>query len=122
MKFGLNALFAPPPSVELLSGDWLSRIEVDSSGLAHGETPGLHYGCHDVADCFLKMRLSGEIRHLFYCPGVSNKYLKMTGNQSFAQPNSLADVLFVVDGFFLELHPVRKPSTTGSPATLATWC
>ena len=39
-----NALFAPPPSVELLSGDGLSRIAVDSSGLVHGESTGLHYG------------------------------------------------------------------------------
>ena len=31
-----NALFVPPPSVEL-PGDGLSRIEVDS-GLAHGES------------------------------------------------------------------------------------
>ena len=40
-----NALFAHPPSLELLSGDGLSRTEVDSSGLAFGESPGLHYGC-----------------------------------------------------------------------------
>ena len=60
-----NALFAPPLSVELLSGDGLSRIEVDSSGLVHGESPGLHDGCADVADCFHWMRLSGDIRHFF---------------------------------------------------------
>ena len=47
-----NALCALPPYVELLSGDGLSRIEVDSSGLAHGESPGLHHWCADVADCF----------------------------------------------------------------------
>ena len=57
-----NALFAPLPSVELLSGDGLSRIEVDSSGIAHGESPGLHYGCADVSDCFHRMRLSGVTR------------------------------------------------------------
>ena len=61
-----NALFAPPPSVELLSRDELSRIEVDSSGLAHGVSPGLHYGCADVADCFHRMRLSGDIRLFFF--------------------------------------------------------
>ena len=58
-----NGLFAPRPSVELLSGDGLSRIEVDSSGLAHGVSPGLHHGCADVADCFHRMRHSGESRH-----------------------------------------------------------
>ena len=58
-----NALFAPPPTVELLSGDGLSRVEVDSSGPAHGESPGLRHGCADVADCFHRMRLSREIRH-----------------------------------------------------------
>ena len=73
-----NALFAPPPSVELFSGDGLSRIEVDPFCLAHGESPGLHNGCADVADCFHRLRLSGEIRHFFCLPGVSNKYLKMT--------------------------------------------
>ena len=34
--------------------------------------------CADVADCFHRMRLSGEIRHFFCWPGVSNKYLRMT--------------------------------------------
>ena len=73
-----NALFAPPLSVELLSGDGLWRIEVDSSGLAHGEPPGPHYGCADVAGCFQRMHLSGESRQSFCWPGVSNKFLKMT--------------------------------------------
>ena len=47
-----NALFALPPYVELLSGDGLSRIDVDSCSLAHEESPGLHHWCADVADCF----------------------------------------------------------------------
>ena len=47
-----NALFAPPPLVDLLSGDGLARIEVDTAGLVPGEPPGLHYGCADVADWF----------------------------------------------------------------------
>ena len=47
-----NALCALPPYVELLSGDGLSRIDVDSCSLAHGESPGLHHWCADVADCF----------------------------------------------------------------------
>ena len=55
-----NALFAPPQSVELLSGDGLSRIEVDSSSPLHGESPGQHYGCAEVADC------SREIRHFSF--------------------------------------------------------
>ena len=83
-----NALFAPLPSVELVSGDGMSRIEVDSSGIAHGESPGFHYGCADVADCFHRMRLSGVTRHFFCWPGVSNKYLKMTENQGIkVSPN-----------------------------------
>ena len=38
----------------------------------------LHCVSAQVADCFHKVRLSGEIRHFFCWPGVSNKYLKMT--------------------------------------------
>ena len=66
-------LFALPPSVELLSGDGLSLIEVDSSGFLHGESLGLHCGCGDVAGCFHRMRLSGEIRHFFCWPGGIEK-------------------------------------------------
>ena len=73
-----NALFAPPLPVELLSGDGLSRIEVDISVFARGEHPGVHYGCADVADCFHRTRLSGDIRHFFWWPGMSNRYLKLT--------------------------------------------
>ena len=58
-----NALFAPPPPVELFSGDGFSRIEADTSGLVHGKSAGLHYGCAYVADCFHRMRLSGEVHH-----------------------------------------------------------
>ena len=65
-----NALSAPPPSVELLSGDGLSCVEVDASGLDHGESHGLHYGCADVADSFHRVRLAVESRHLFCWPGV----------------------------------------------------
>ena len=64
-----NALFAPPPPVELLSGDGFSRIEADTSGLVHGESPGLRQGCADVADCFHRMRLSGEVRHFSFGQG-----------------------------------------------------
>ena len=71
-------MFAPPPPVELLSGDGLSCIEVDISVFARGEHPGLQYGCADVADCFHRTRLSGDIRHFFWWPGVSNRYLKLT--------------------------------------------
>ena len=49
--------------MELLSGDRLSRVEVDSSGLVHGESLGLHCGCADVADFCHRMRLSDEIYH-----------------------------------------------------------
>ena len=72
-----NVLFAPPPSVELPTGDGLSRIE-DTSGLTCSESLGLHNGCADVADCFYRMRLSGDIRRYFGWPGRSNKYLKVT--------------------------------------------
>ena len=73
-----NALFASPPLVELLSGDGLPRIEVDSSGLANGESPGLHNGCADVADCFHMMRLPGEIRHFSAGQGYRTSTSKMT--------------------------------------------
>ena len=61
----------------LFSGEGLSRIEVDFSGLTHGESPGLHYKYADVADCFHRMRLSVGNSSNFFCPGVSNMYLKM---------------------------------------------
>ena len=67
--------------MELLSGDGLSRLEVDSSGLVHEESLGLHYGCADVADGFHRTRLFGEIRNFFCFPGVSIKYLKMTESE-----------------------------------------
>ena len=73
-----NVLFEPPPSVELPTGDGLSRIEVDTSGLTCGESLGLHHGCADVADFFFRLRLSGDIRRYFGWPGRSNKYLKVT--------------------------------------------
>ena len=34
-----NALVVLPPLLEVLSGDGLSCIEVDTSGLVHGESP-----------------------------------------------------------------------------------
>ena len=86
--------------MELLSGDGFSRIESDTSGLVDGKSAGLHYGCAAVADCFHRMRLSGEIRNFFCWPGVSNKYLKRTeveGTQVSVQSNSLADVLLVTN-------------------------
>ena len=55
-----------------VAGDGLSRIEVDSSGLVHGESPGPHYVCADVADCFHRMCFAGEIRHFFSWPGLAD--------------------------------------------------
>ena len=96
--------------VELFSGDGLSRVEVDTSGLVHGESPGLHYGCANVADCFHRMRSP-----FFVGQGVSNKYLKMTEVEGtkLRPINSLADVLLVTIGFLLEslFRPVRKSDT-----------
>ena len=53
-----------PPSVELLSGDGLSRLDVDASGLVHGESLGLHYR---------PIKLSGQFVALYQrvSPGVS---------------------------------------------------
>ena len=75
----VNALFAPPPPVGLLSGDGPSRLEDDASGLVNGEVSWpaprvcrcrrLFTGC---------VSLSGEIRHFFFWPVVSKKYVKMT--------------------------------------------
>ena len=63
----------------------------------------LHYRCADVADCFHRMRLSGEIRHFFLLArGTEQVRQRDCGNQNFAPPDSLVDVLFVADGFFLE--------------------
>ena len=128
MKIGLTALTLrpacmPSPSVELLSGDGLSRIEVDPSDLVHGVPPGLHYGCAEVADCFHRMHLSGEIRRFSAGQGIEH-VPQDEGNQNFAPPDSLADVLFAADEFFLEplLRSVFKPSTTEPTAILATEC
>ena len=108
-----SALLAPPPSVDLLSRDGLSRIEVDSTGLAHGESPGLHYGCADVADCFHRMRLStfsaGQ--------GVSNKCLKMTEIEGMeVSPNQSLWPMCCEP----PLRSARKPRTTVSTAIPAT--
>ena len=73
-----SALFAPPPSLELLSGDGLSRIDVDSCSLAHGVSPGLHHWCADVADCFSQDATLWKFATYSGEPGVSNKYLEMT--------------------------------------------
>ena len=115
-----------PSSVELFSGDGLPRIEVDSSGLGHRASLGLHYRCADVADCFHRMLLSGEIRHFSVGKGIEQAPQddRDRGNKSFAQPNSLADVLFVAHGFLSEplLRSVRKPSTNEPTAIPATMC
>ena len=108
--------------MELLSGDGLSRIEVDASELVDGESPGLHYGCADVADCFHR-------RFVFYfllARGVEqmSQVGGSRGDQSFVQSNSLADVLFVTDGFLLEspLRSVRQSDTIEPTAIPALQC
>ena len=120
-----NALFAPPPFVELLSGDGLSRIEFDSSSFATERLLACSTGCSDVADCFHRMRVSGEIRYVFCWPGVWNKHLKMAeigGIKLSPNPNPLAYELFAADELVLEppLRSVRKPNTTESTAIPAT--
>ena len=73
-----SALFAPPPSMELLSGDGLSRIDVDSCSLVRGESPDLHHGSADVADCFSEDAFLWR-DSLFFCwSGVPNKFFEMT--------------------------------------------
>ncbi|CAK0800111.1 unnamed protein product, partial [Prorocentrum cordatum] len=63
-----NALFRPPPGVDLLSGEGLGRIEMpimeasDFAGLC------AVLGMGDVADCFHGMKLQGDIRHYFCWP------------------------------------------------------
>ena len=117
-----NALFAPPPPVELLSGDGLSRIEVDFSGLVRGESLRLHYGCADVADCCHRVCLSGDSQCFLLARGVEQvpQHDGSRGDQSFVQSNSLADALFVTDGFLLEspLRSVRQSDTIEKTAIL----
>ena len=104
--------------MELLSGDGLSRIEVDAPGLVHGESPGLHFKCADVADCFhwrfVIFLLARGVEQMSHVDG-------RRGDQSFVQSNSLADVLFVTAGFFLEspLRSVRQSDTIEPTATPA---
>ena len=64
----------------------------------------------------LPTAFTGDSSFIFCWPGVSNKCLKLAeaeGDQSFVQSNSLADMLFVTDGFLLEssLRSVRQSDT-----------
>ncbi|CAK0861934.1 unnamed protein product [Prorocentrum cordatum] len=63
-----NALFRPPPGVDLLSGEGLGRIEVPV--FKEGDLSELRVvlGVGDVADCFHRMKLDGDIRRYFCWP------------------------------------------------------
>ncbi|CAK0819536.1 unnamed protein product, partial [Prorocentrum cordatum] len=69
-------LFQKPPGVALLSGEGLSRVEIDDPG---GLLEGLpaHLGVGDVADGFQRMRLvktaAGDIRRYFCRPPLAPK-------------------------------------------------
>ena len=70
-----NALFADPPSVDLLTSEGLSRIEVDSSlsisdsiQLA-AEELGMAVGIGDVKDCFHRLIIPMELARYFCFEG-----------------------------------------------------
>ncbi|CAK0830267.1 unnamed protein product, partial [Prorocentrum cordatum] len=72
-----NQLFQKPPGVALLSGEGLSRVEIDDpEGLLEGLP--VHLGVGDVADCFHRMRLvktaGGDIRRYFCWPPLASKF------------------------------------------------
>ncbi|CAK0862525.1 unnamed protein product, partial [Prorocentrum cordatum] len=72
-----NQLFQKPPGVALLSGEGLSRVEIDDpEGLLEG-LPA-HLGAGDVADCFHRMRLvktaGGDIPRYFCWPPLAPKH------------------------------------------------
>ena len=56
-----NARFLRPPGVELLSSYGLGKVE----SLGHLQGIASYLGVGDVADCFHRLRLGGEIRMYF---------------------------------------------------------
>ncbi|CAK0869717.1 unnamed protein product, partial [Prorocentrum cordatum] len=69
-----NQLFQKPPGVALLSGEGLSRVEIeDPEGLLEGLP--VHLGVGDVADCLRRMRsvktAGGDIRRCFCWPPLA---------------------------------------------------
>ena len=94
-----NALFAPPPPVELLSGDGFSRIEADTSGLVHGESPGCVKGVPMLLTASTGC-VSLERFAIFLLARGVEQVSQEDGSrrdQSFVQSNSRADVLLVTN-------------------------
>ncbi|CAK0812006.1 unnamed protein product [Prorocentrum cordatum] len=63
-----NALFRPPPGVDLLSGEGLGRVEMPIMGASDFAGLCAVLGVGDAADCFHGMKLQGDIRHYFSWP------------------------------------------------------
>ncbi|CAK0838915.1 unnamed protein product [Prorocentrum cordatum] len=63
-----NALFRPSPGVDLLSGEGLGRVEMPVMEDSSFAGLGAVLGVGDVADCFHRMKLQGDIRHYFCWP------------------------------------------------------
>ncbi|CAK0824653.1 unnamed protein product, partial [Prorocentrum cordatum] len=63
-----NALFRPPPGVDLLSGEGLGRVEMPIMGDSDFAGLCAVLGVGDVADCFHRMKMQGDIRHYFCWP------------------------------------------------------
>ncbi|CAK0892251.1 unnamed protein product, partial [Prorocentrum cordatum] len=72
-----NQLFEKPPGVALLSGEGLSRVEIDDPENLLEGLP-VHLGVGDVADLFHRTRLvktaGGDIRRYFCWPPLASKY------------------------------------------------
>jgi hypothetical protein len=80
-----NLCFVDPPGVDLVTGEGLSGIEIGDEctegGFSSAEMAGcferlrLAMGVGDVADCFHRCRLEGELCHYFCWPSIKAKYL-----------------------------------------------
>jgi hypothetical protein len=76
-----NVRFLNPPSTDLLTAEGLGNIEMDVDGecnLGNASCPVLHLAKADVADCFHRLRLQGDIRKYFCWPGIAAKWLGVT--------------------------------------------
>jgi hypothetical protein len=69
-----NMKFLEPPTVELVTGEGLSQIEVD---MGSGDLEGLKLalGVADVSDCFHRLILDGPLREHFCWPPLSAREL-----------------------------------------------
>jgi hypothetical protein len=69
-----NRYFRSPTSIDLVTGEGFSGIELDDSALEHE----LFIATGDVDNCFHRMRLTGWLRHYFCWPPIAASKLGIT--------------------------------------------